>query len=85
DELMVEEWINSSIYENYYSECQPSGCSYTVTSKNSAIYIVTTLVGLAGGLVTVLKLMVPYWVKFIMFGFKKCKRRAARIMPISQT
>ncbi|CAF3532469.1 unnamed protein product [Adineta steineri] len=63
DQLMVEEWINSSIYENYYNECKPSYCSYTVTTKNSAIYIVTTLIGLIGGLITVLKLMVPMLVK----------------------
>ncbi|CAF4032982.1 unnamed protein product, partial [Adineta steineri] len=48
DQLMVEEWKNSSMYENYYGECQPSRCSYTVTSKNSVIYIVTTLIGLIG-------------------------------------
>ncbi|CAF0901063.1 unnamed protein product [Adineta steineri] len=65
DQLMVEEWINSSIYENYYSECKPSRCSYTVTSKNSAIYIITTLIGLVGGLITVLKFIVPHFVMFI--------------------
>ncbi|CAF0736565.1 unnamed protein product [Adineta steineri] len=85
DQLMVEEWINSSIYENYYSECQPSGCSYTVTTKNSAIYIITTLIGLVGGLITVLKLMVPYLVNFIMFCVKKCKGRRAAIPPTIQT
>ncbi|CAF3881072.1 unnamed protein product [Adineta steineri] len=84
NQLMVEEWSNSSMYENYYNECQPSGCSYTVPSKNSAIYIITTLIGLVGGLITVLKLIVPYLVKFIMFFIKKCKRRSATIMPIGQ-
>ncbi|CAF4102018.1 unnamed protein product [Adineta steineri] len=85
DQLMVEEWKNSSIYENYYNECQPSYCSYTVTTKNSALYIITTLIGLVGGLITVLKFIVPYLVKFIMFCIKKCKRRSAPIMPTSQT
>ncbi|CAF1091727.1 unnamed protein product [Adineta steineri] len=85
DQLMVEEWNSSSIYENYYSECQPSYCSYTVTSKNSAIYIVTTLIGLVGGLITVLKFAVPFLVQFIMFCFKKCKSRRVTIMPMIQT
>ncbi|CAF1009990.1 unnamed protein product [Adineta steineri] len=84
DQLMVEEWNSSSIYENYYSECQPSRCSYTVTSKNDAIYIVTTLIGLVGGLITVLKLMVPYVIEFIMFSIKTCKGKPARIMPLVQ-
>ncbi|CAF1480785.1 unnamed protein product [Adineta steineri] len=85
DQLMVEEWINSSMYENYYDECKPSDCSYTVTSKNSAIYIITTVIGLVGGLITVLKLMVPYLVKFIMFCIKKCKQRSTTIIPIDQS
>ncbi|CAF3993185.1 unnamed protein product [Adineta steineri] len=85
EQLMVEEWINSSIYGNYYSECQPSGCSYTITTKNSAIYIITTLIGLVGGLITVMKLIMPYLVKFIMFYIKKCKGGRATIMPMIQT
>ncbi|CAF3824093.1 unnamed protein product, partial [Adineta steineri] len=85
DQLMVEEWINSSIYGNYYSECQPSGCSYTVTTKNNAIYIITTLIGLVGGLITVMKLIMPYLVNFIMFYIKKCKGGRSTIMPMIQT
>ncbi|CAF3532484.1 unnamed protein product [Adineta steineri] len=85
DQLMVEEWINSSMYENYYSECKPSYCSYTVRTRNSAIYIITTLIGLVGGLITVLKLMVPYLVKFIMLCIKKCIHRSTTIMPMIQT
>ncbi|CAF1538737.1 unnamed protein product, partial [Adineta steineri] len=59
DELMIETWNSSIMYESYYNECQPSQCSYTVDTKNDAIYIITTLIGLVGGLITVLKLMVP--------------------------
>ncbi|CAF0930761.1 unnamed protein product, partial [Adineta steineri] len=85
EQLMVEKWNSSSIYENYYSECQPSSCSYTISTKNSVIYIVTTLIGLVGGLITVLKLMVPYLVEFIMVCIKKCKGRRATITPLIQT
>ena len=65
DQLMVEEWNTSSIYNNYYSECQPKQCSYTFTTKNSVIYISTSLIGLLGGLITVLKLITPSLVNFI--------------------
>jgi beta-lactamase regulating signal transducer with metallopeptidase domain len=75
NQLMVEEWNSSSMYDNYYSQCQPSKCSYTRTAKNSAIYIVTTLIGLIGGLITVLKLIVP---RLVMFVRKRKEfRRAA--------
>ena len=65
NELMVEEWNSSSMYDKYYNECQPKQCSYTRTTKNSAIYIVTTVIGLIGGLITVLKLTVPRLVVII--------------------
>ena len=65
DQLMVERWNWSSMYESYYGECQPEECSYTYETKNDAIYIITTVIGLFGGLVTVLKLIVPYAVKLV--------------------
>jgi hypothetical protein len=87
NQLMVEEWNPSVIYENYYNECQPSQCTYTHQTKNDAIYIVTTLVGLIGGLTTALKLLVPRMVKFITFFIRKWRMRrvTTTVMPIIQT
>ena len=65
DLLMVEHWNWSVTYEDYYAACQPSECRYTLTTKNDALYIVTTLIGLIGGLVTVLKWIVPRLVVFV--------------------
>ena len=65
DQLMVEQWNRSVIYEDYYAACQPSECRYTLTTKNDALYIVTTLIGLMGGLVAVLKCIVPRLVVFV--------------------
>jgi hypothetical protein len=65
DELMVEQWNHSIMYDQYYNECQPIECSYTHQTKNSIVYIVTTLIGLLGGLITVLKLIVPRVVMFV--------------------
>ncbi|CAF1052282.1 unnamed protein product [Adineta ricciae] len=59
DQLMVEQWNDSTQYENYYNACNPSICTYTVETKNGTVYIVTTIIGLLGGLITVLKLIVP--------------------------
>jgi hypothetical protein len=63
-DLMVEQWNSSQMYESYFNQCQPTQCTYTHEIKNSVIYIVTTLFGLIGGLITVLKLVVPRIVKF---------------------
>ncbi len=64
--LMVEEWNATGNYTSYYVGCQPSECIYSYTARNGILYIVTTLIGLLGGLITVLKLLVPQVVKFFM-------------------
>jgi beta-lactamase regulating signal transducer with metallopeptidase domain len=68
DELMVEKWNSSIMYEDYFNECKPTQCTYTHQSKNNAIYIVTTIIGLIGGLTTALKLIVP---RLVMVARKK--------------
>ncbi|CAF4552533.1 unnamed protein product, partial [Rotaria socialis] len=58
DELMIEIWNWTLTFDKYFEQCRPIACSYTVTTRNDAIYIVTTLISLVGGLVTALKLVV---------------------------
>ncbi|CAF3962316.1 unnamed protein product [Adineta steineri] len=65
NELMVDKWNLSMIYENYYKQCQPIKCSYTYVDRNNIIFIITTLIGLIGGLVKILRFMIPKLVKFI--------------------
>ncbi|CAF3657481.1 unnamed protein product [Adineta steineri] len=72
DELMVEEWNSSTIYDGYYNECQPSKCSYSYQTRNDLIYIITTVIGLVGGLITVLKLIVPRVVQLIVCCIQRC-------------
>ncbi len=56
----------STIYERYYNQCQPAQCTYIYDTRNDVIYIVTTLFGIAGGLTTVLKLILPRLIRLIM-------------------
>ncbi|CAF1526169.1 unnamed protein product [Adineta ricciae] len=65
DQLMIEQWNASIVYSKYYAECSPLQCTYSYQARNDAIYIITTLVGLIGGLVTILKIVVPRFVKLI--------------------
>ena len=64
-QLMIEQWNLSVMYEGYYDKCQPAKCVYSYETRNDIIYIVTTVIGLIGGLITVLKLVIPRLVKFI--------------------
>jgi hypothetical protein len=65
DSLMIEQWNVSPIFENYYNECQPIKCTYILDTNNDMIYIFTTLFGIAGGLTTVLRLILPRLIKLI--------------------
>jgi hypothetical protein len=65
DNLMIEEWNVSTIYETYYNECRPTQCTYKLEINNDIIYIVTTLFGIAGGLITVLEVLIPRLVKLV--------------------
>ena len=65
DALMVEQWNLSIAFAKYYAECEPKECSYTIGSRNDAIYIVITMFGLVGGLVTVLRMIVPRLIDYI--------------------
>ena len=63
DGLMIEEQKLSIRYDNYYNQCQPVMCTYTIPTQNGALYISTTLFGLVGGLMTILRLCVPVLVR----------------------
>jgi hypothetical protein len=65
DKLMIEQWNISATFENYYNQCQPIKCVYTSEINNDIVYIVTSLFGITGGLITVLKFIIPRLVKFI--------------------
>jgi hypothetical protein len=35
DQLMIEHWYSSLIYENYYTACHPVTCTYTYETRNN--------------------------------------------------
>ena len=66
DQLMIEQWNWSIIYKSYYEQCQPYQCTFTFETRNDLIFIVTVIIGLIGGLVTLLKLIIPFVIQFIL-------------------
>jgi hypothetical protein len=85
DNLMIEYWNTSTFYEGYYNECQPAHCTYTFQTRNDIIYIATTLFGIAGGLTTVLKLVVPRLVRYVMYCIRKQTTRVVPDVLVVQT
>ncbi|CAF1531886.1 unnamed protein product [Adineta ricciae] len=63
NKIMIDQWNSLIMYEKYYNECYPKLCTYSYQTRNDFIYIITTLVGLIGGVITTLKFIVPRIVK----------------------
>ncbi|CAF1384653.1 unnamed protein product [Adineta ricciae] len=71
-QLFVEEWINSTSFEQYYHKCSPNQCDYTYEERFSISYIITTIAGIIGGLSVALKILVPICVTSIRRIFHYC-------------
>ena len=73
--LFVVEWSNTSDFSAYYYACVPSLCSYTYKERITLIYMITTLIGLIGGVVTALRVIAPVLVTIALWIQDKCNTR----------
>ncbi|CAF0984316.1 unnamed protein product [Adineta steineri] len=61
-QMFVETCSSNVSYNQYFEQCKPDSCSVTLFESGSFIIVVTTILGLYGGLTTFLKLLVPFLV-----------------------
>ncbi|CAF1217827.1 unnamed protein product [Didymodactylos carnosus] len=59
DRLFVERLVNASNYSAYFQQCAPTECVYSFNQHPNWIDILTTVIGLYGGLTAVLKVLIP--------------------------
>lgn len=64
DALAIEDWKEKINYELYYSRCNPANCVYTVTKNFNIPTVITTVIGLIGGLSVILRILIPPIIKF---------------------
>lgn len=57
--LFIEKWLMNHSFFNYYSQCAPMLCTYTVVQRNNALYVITHLLAFEGGLTAVLRFCIP--------------------------
>ncbi|CAF1388871.1 unnamed protein product [Adineta steineri] len=82
DNLIIEQLNLFTIYENYSRECRPAKCTSTYESRNDAIYIMITVVGLIRDLLTVLKLITSRFVKLFPRFFLRKNRNFRSIITV---
>ncbi|CAF1412710.1 unnamed protein product [Adineta ricciae] len=73
NEMMVEEWNITFSYDSYFQECQPSSCSFTYEKKTDFVYLITIIISLFGGIHTILLLISPFIIKFVLGLIEKIK------------
>ena len=83
DNLMVEKWNWFAVYSEYYHSCHPVECTYTYKTRNDAIFIITTLLGLIGGLTTALKLIIPRFIRCVFYFYKRKQRVAPALVTVT--
>ena len=64
--LFVESFSTEFNYSLYFAQCRPLSCLYSINQHSSFLYIVTTLLGLYGGVSVVFRLIIPYIVAFLV-------------------
>jgi len=74
EQLMIEKWNEQILFNSYYEQCNPVVCIYTYNKQGDLAYVFTTIIGLIGGLTTVLMIIIPPIVAYL--------RRKKRPQPI---
>ena len=77
EEFMVEDWLIRESYKKYFNQCLPVSCTYLKIVRPNFIEVLETIVGLLGGLCTVLIIIIPFIVKFIRKRFWPLPRNDA--------
>ena len=80
EQMLVETWSNTSSHAAFFHHCQPLTCSYSYVGKNNLVVIITTIIGLIGGLNFILKLVIPHVTDLV----RRWQRRNIQQHPIIQ-
>ena len=56
EQQFIENWSNEKDFESFFKECQPNRCTYSYNARGNAVFVVTLMASLVGGLFVVLKI-----------------------------
>ncbi|CAF4074750.1 unnamed protein product [Adineta steineri] len=77
NQLFIHSWFNETLFKSYFEQCNPLTCEYSYETRLNLIYILTTFIGLVGGLNIVFRLLSPLIIKSIYklyYYIRQCKR-----------
>ena len=89
NQMFVKEWSTETSFHRYYHACKPDTCQYTKDFYYGFLEVVTRLIGLMGGLASVLRtvcpLLVQYIWPFICRILKKHNQTDPTMIPATRT
>ncbi|CAF3350718.1 unnamed protein product [Rotaria sp. Silwood2] len=53
--MMIESWFSSINYNAFYTSCHPVHCTFAYDSRHNVPYLITTIIGIFGGLDIILE------------------------------
>ena len=62
--LMIDSWTSTSSFSSYYNTCLPASCTYEYLGRNDLFVVITTILGIVGGLSLGLKLLILIILRF---------------------
>ena len=71
NKLMLEELSYNISHQNFYAQCKPYICTYIKVERHQFYYILTTIIGLLGGLTLTLQILIPSIVHYIRNRYLK--------------
>ncbi|UJR12974.1 hypothetical protein I4U23_017150 [Adineta vaga] len=84
-QMFIIHWSNKTSFEQYFNNCASTSCQYTIIQGNSFLLIVTLLIGLYGGLSSVLSIICPIIIKAIWPFIRKLIVRRRRTIATQDT
>jgi hypothetical protein len=80
-QMFIESWSINISYRNFFEECQINSCSYIQIEQHNIIYVLTTLIGLYGGINILLKLIIPPFMHQIYKLIQRFYRTNLQVIP----
>ncbi|CAF1073467.1 unnamed protein product [Adineta steineri] len=81
EEMFIESWSINISYKAFFQQCQPTSCSYKLIDRYNLLYVVTTILGLYGGLTVLLKIIVPFTIRRLHAVVKQNRIIHIQVVP----
>lgn len=74
DDLFIDNINRNVSFDRYFYSCRPSSCNFVKGKRFDLVFILTSLISILGGLITILKFVSPLIVRLVLIVYRNRKR-----------